>query len=282
MKTSSKNQFSFEFFPPRTPEGIDNIRKTVAMLTTLEPDFFSVTFGAGGSTRECTLETVLSMYEWSGVQSVPHVSCMGLTTDEVRTTLEYYKDHNIRHILALRGDLTSGTASSGDFRYASELVEFIRKEFADQFLIDVAAYPECHPQAKSVSQDIDNFYRKVESGADGAITQYFYNVDAYFEFVNRCQQLNIDIPIVPGIMPITNSSRLLRFSENCGAEIPRWIVKRLQEYGDDQHAIFDFGIEVVTHLCQRLLDGGAPGLHFYTMNRAEASVAIWNNLKSHM
>jgi methylenetetrahydrofolate reductase (NADPH) len=270
--------YSFEFFPPKTDEGVAKLRVTRDELAKLKPRFFSVTFGAGGSTRERTFDTVSEIQRDSGIEAAPHLSCVGSTKESIREILNLYRKENIHHIVALRGDLPSGMGRPGEFRYANELVEFIRAETGDHFHIEVAAYPEFHPQAPNALVDIDNFKRKVEAGADSAITQYFYNADAYFSFIDLCEQRGIDIPIVPGIMPITNYTQLARFSDMCGAEIPRWIRKRLEACGDDSDAIRAFGTEVVTNMCRRLLDAGAPGLHFYTMNRAEPSRAVWEQL----
>ncbi|MCX7184646.1 MAG: methylenetetrahydrofolate reductase [NAD(P)H] [Nitrosospira sp.] len=269
--------FSFEFFPPQTPEGMEKLRATRRQLAQLSPKFFSVTFGAGGSTRDRTLEAVLEI-QAEGHTAAPHLSCIGSTGENIRAMLEKYRDHGIRHIVALRGDLPSGMAQAGEFRYANELVAFIRREFGDAFRIEVAAYPEYHPQARSAQEDLQNFKRKVEAGANSAITQYFYNADAYFSFIEACEATGIDIPIVPGIMPINKFSQLARFSDACGAEIPRWIRKRLEGYGDDSASIRAFGLDVVTDLCDRLLKGGAPGLHFYTLNSAGLSTTIWQRL----
>ncbi len=272
-------KFSFEFFPARTPEAVVKLETTVERLAKLNPDYFSVTFGAGGSTREPTFETVENIREKTTIETAPHISCMGVMADEILEVLESYRSAGIKKLVTLRGDLPSGSAGgSGQLRYANELVEFIRKETGDHFHIEVAAYPEFHPQASTASADLQNFKRKVDAGANGAITQYFYNPDAYFRFVDSCEKLGIDIPIVAGVMPIINCSQLVRFSEACGAEIPRWILRRLQEFGDDRPAIREFGIDVTTELCDHLLSGGAPGIHFYTMNQSAASEAIWNNL----
>ena len=269
--------FSFEFFPPQTPEGMEKLRATRRQLAQLSPKFFSVTFGAGGSTRDRTLEAVLEI-QAEGHTAAPHLSCIGSTGENIRAMLEKYRDHGIRHIVALRGDLPSGMAQAGEFRYANELVTFIRREFGDVFRIEVAAYPEYHPQARSAQEDLQNFKRKVEAGANSAITQYFYNADAYFSFIEACEAAGIDIPIVPGIMPINKFSQLARFSDACGAEIPRWIRKRLESYGDDSASIRAFGLDVVTDLCDRLLKAGAPGLHFYTLNSAGLTTTIWQRL----
>ncbi len=269
--------FSFEFFPPQTQEGMEKLRATRRQLAQLNPKFFSVTFGAGGSTRDRTLEAVLET-QAEGHTAAPHLSCIGSTGENIRSMLEKYRDHGIRHIVALRGDLPSGMAQAGEFRYANELVAFIRREFDNAFHIEVAAYPEYHPQARSVQEDLQNFKRKVDAGANSAITQYFYNADAYFSFIEACEAAGINIPIVPGIMPINKFSQLARFSDACGAEIPRWIRKRLEGYGDDSASIRAFGLDVVTDLCDRLLKGGAPGLHFYTLNSAGLTSTIWQRL----
>lgn len=270
--------FSFEFFPPRTPEAAGKLQMTQERLAKLQPSFFSVTFGAGGSTRERTLETVLDIRNKTGIEGVPHISCIGTTTDEIREVLNSYLENDIHHLVALRGDLPSGSMGIGPFRYANELVEFIRNETSDAFFIEVACYPEFHPQSSTAREDMNNFKRKVDAGADAAITQYFYNPDAYFRFVDACESSGINIPIVPGVMPIINCTQLVRFSEGCGAEIPRWILKRLRDFGDDRVSIRKFGIDVTTELCTNLLEKGAPGLHIYTMNQAEATEAIWGNL----
>ena len=269
--------FSFEFFPPQTTEGMEKLRAARRQLAQLNPKFFSVTFGAGGSTRDRTLETVLEIQS-EGHTAAPHLSCIGSTAENIRTMLERYREQGIRHIVALRGDLPSGMAQAGEFRYANELVTFIRREFGDVFHIEVAAYPEYHPQSRSSQEDLQNFKRKVDSGANSAITQYFYNADAYFNFIEACEAEGICIPIVPGIMPINKFSQLARFSDTCGAEIPRWIRKRLESYGDDSASIRAFGLDVVTDLCDRLLKGGAPGLHFYTLNSAGLTSTIWQRL----
>ncbi|MCC7121080.1 MAG: methylenetetrahydrofolate reductase [NAD(P)H] [Gammaproteobacteria bacterium] len=268
------SDISFEFFPPRTPEAISRLETTRDRLARLAPGFFSVTFGAGGSTRELTLETVLAIRRTTGIEAAPHISCLGTPVADLRAVLRRYVDEGIRRVVALRGDMPSGLTGIGELRYANELVAFIRAETGRQFHIDVAAYPEFHPQAPSAKADLENFKRKVDAGADSAITQYFYNADAYFRFVDTARALGVTIPIVPGIMPITNFSQLARFSDMCGAEIPRWIEKRLRDFGDDRAAIRAFGIDVTAELCARLLDGGAPGLHFYTMNQHEAVEAI--------
>ena len=275
--TATTRHFSLEFFPPRTPEGIERLRATRRQLKQLRPAFCSVTFGAGGSTREGTLATVLE-FRSEGMQSAPHISCMGGSQASIREVLERYRAHDIRHIVALRGDLPSGEGATGDFRFASELVAFIRKETGDWFHIDVAAYPECHPQARSLQDDLAAFKRKIDAGANSAITQYFYNADAYWNFVDACAAAGITVPIVPGIMPIASFTKLARFSDACGAEIPRWIRMKLQGYGDDAASIRAFGLDVVTELADSLLARGAPGLHFYTLNQASLTTTIWQRL----
>jgi len=274
---NTQRTFSFEFFPPKTPEGMEKLRATRQQLSQLKPKFFSVTYGAGGSTRDRTLETVMEI-QASGSASAPHLSCIGSTQESIQEILDLFKSKGIRHIVALRGDLPSGMADPGEFRYANELVAFIRQQTGDWFHIEVAAYPEFHPQAKNAQEDLANFKRKADAGASSAITQYFYNADAYFRFVDDCVAMNVNIPIVPGIMPITNCAQLSRFSDACGAEIPRWIRKRLEAYGEDLDSIRAFGLDVVTDLCDRLLQGGAPGLHFYTLNQAGPSSTIWQRL----
>ena len=276
-QTALRRTFSFEFFPPNTLEGQQNLRETTRQLAQLKPEFFSVTFGAGGSTRERTLGTVLDIRA-QGYAAAPHISCIASTTASVREMLQRYRDSGIRHVVALRGDLPSGLAAAGEFRYANELVAFIRKEFGDQFAIEVAAYPEYHPQARNAQEDFLNFKRKVEAGANAAITQYFYNPASYYHFVDQCEAMGLTIPIVPGIMPIGRFSQLARFSDACGAEIPRWIRKKIEGYGDDTASIRAFGLDVVTALCDELLKNGAPGLHFYTLNQAGLTSAIWQRL----
>jgi methylenetetrahydrofolate reductase (NADPH) len=269
--------FSFEFYPPKTEEGAVNLQAVHNKLAKLNPDFFSVTFGAGGSTRDKTFATVIDI-QARGIPAAPHLSCVASTKANIRAILKDYQDHGITKIVALRGDLPSGTMSAGEFRYANELVEFIRQETGDHFQIHVAAYPEVHPQAASGTEDFNNFKRKVAAGANAAITQYFYNAEAYFYFVDACEKSDITIPIVPGIMPITQYAQLFRFSEMCGADIPRWLRKRLESFGDDRESIQAFGLDVVSNLCRRLLEGGAPGLHFYTMNQSAPTLAILENL----
>jgi methylenetetrahydrofolate reductase (NADPH) len=278
MQSEHPQLFSFEFYPPKTEEGAANLQVVHSKLAELNPDFFSVTFGAGGSTRDKTFDTVVDI-QAKGIAAAPHLSCVASTKDNIRAILQNYRQHGIAKIVALRGDLPSGMMSAGEFRYANELVEFIRLETGDYFDIHVAAYPEVHPQAKDALEDFKNFKCKVEAGANAAITQYFYNAEAYFYFVDLCEKNGITIPIVPGIMPITQYSQLFRFSEMCGADIPRWMRKRLESFGDDREAIQAFGLELVSNLCQRLLDGGAPGLHFYTMNQSVPTLAILERLQ---
>jgi len=271
--------FSFELFPPKTDKGIARLHQTVATLNACRPAYFSVTYGAGGSTQANTFAVV----DWAreqGINIAPHISCVGSRRDEILEILKRYQAQSIDRIVALRGDLPSGAGagSMGELNHANELVALIRKHFGETFRVEVAAYPEMHPQAINFDTDIDNFKRKVDAGAHSAITQYFYNADAYGNFVDACRRRGIDLPIVPGIMPITNFSNLVRFSDGCGAEIPRWLRKRLEGYGDDVDSIRALGTEVVTSLCARLLDMGAPGLHFYTMNQAEPTLAIWDRL----
>lgn len=270
--------FSFEFYPPKTTEGEENLKIVHQKLASLHPDFFSVTFGAGGSTRDKTFDTVVEIQQ-KGISAAPHLSCVASTKDNIRAILKNYQEHGISKIVALRGDLPSGMMSAGEFRFANELVAFIRQETGDDFEIHVAAYPEVHPQAQSAAEDFKNFKRKVEAGANAAITQYFYNAEAYFYFVDLCEKNGITIPIVPGIMPITQYAQLFRFSEMCGADIPRWLRKRLVDFGDDRASIQAFGLDLVSRLCQQLLDGGAPGLHFYTMNQSAPTLAILENLR---
>ncbi|MCX7108279.1 MAG: methylenetetrahydrofolate reductase [NAD(P)H] [Methylococcales bacterium] len=270
--------FSFEFYPPKTEEGTANLKIVHSKLAELKPDFFSVTFGAGGSTRDKTFDTVVDI-QAKGIAAAPHLSCVASTKENIRAILKNYQDKGIARIVALRGDLPSGMMSAGEFRYANELVDFIRLETGDYFQIHVAAYPEAHPQSVNATEDFKNFKRKVEAGANAVITQYFYNADAYFYFVDTCEKNGITIPIVPGIMPITQYAQLFRFSEMCGADIPRWMRKRLEGFGDDRASVQAFGLELVTNLCQRLLDNGAPGLHFYTMNQSAPTLAILEQLK---
>ena len=262
-----KPEISFEFFPPKTEEGVLKLRETRKQLALLNPKFFSVTFGAGGSTRDRTMDAVLEI-QAEGFEAAPHISGISSSKEEILSLLNTYKSHGIRRLVVLRGDLPSGEVSSGDFSYASQLVAFIREQTGDWFQIEVAAYPETHPEARSAAADLKHFKTKVDAGANAAITQYFYNADAYFQFVDQCQKLGIEIPIVPGVMPIYNYTQLARFSNVCGAEIPRWLRLRLEDYGDDIASLRALGLDVVTELCEKLLVGGAPGLHFYTLNQS--------------
>lgn len=273
-----KRRFSFEFFPPKTDKGKDKLQVVRDRLAEVHPDFFSVTYGAGGSTRDRTIDTVLSLHQ-QGISTAPHLSCVGSSKDSLGELLDLYKDNGISRIVALRGDLPSGMGAAGELRYANDLVTFIREHSGDSFNIEVAAYPEFHPQARNAEEDLKNFARKVEAGANSAISQYFFNIDSYFYFIDRLEKMNVTIPVVPGIMPIVNYANLVRFSEMCGAEIPRWIRKQLEAYGDDSDSIRKFGEQMLTEMCSKLLDAGAPGLHFYTLNQAEPSINIWNNLK---
>ena len=269
--------YSFEFFPPRTAEGKEKLRATWQELARLKPRFFSCTYGAGGTTREGTLETVLDIRA-AGHEAAPHLSCVASTRADIGEQLERYRSNGIRHVVALRGDLPSGLAASGEFRYAAELVAFIRERTGDWFNIEVACYPEFHPQTRDAGDEIRNFKRKVDAGANAAITQYFYNPDAYFRFMDDARAAGIGVPIVPGIMPIGNFSQLSRFSDACGAEIPRWMRIKLEGYRDDTKSIRAFGVDVVSDLCRKLIDAGVPGLHFYTLNQAALSVEIWRRL----
>ena len=272
---------SCEFFPPKTDKGVNNLRRVRDELAPLKSEFYSVTFGAGGSTQDNTLEAVIDIQQsqpQTGIDAAPHLSCVGSTAERLRQILQTYQQHNIRRIVALRGDLPSGMRDPGDFRYASELVEFIRAETGDFFTIEVAAYPEVHPQAQTAEYDLDNFKRKVDAGANSAITQYFYNIDAYRFFVDRCQQKGIDIPIIPGIMPINNFAQLARFSASCGAEIPRWLRKRLEEFYDDIESMQAFTLDFLTEFTQQLIDCDVPGLHFYTMNKTQPTLTVCERL----
>ncbi|WP_310448909.1 methylenetetrahydrofolate reductase [NAD(P)H] [Sulfuritalea sp.] len=270
-------ELSIEFFPPQTSEGMEKLRATRTRLALLKPEFFSVTYGAGGSTRENTLATVMEIAA-EGHQAAPHLSCIGSTREGIREMLAIFSARGIRRIVALRGDLPSGMADAGEFRYANELVSFIRAETGARFLIEVAAYPEWHPQAKSPRDDLLNFRRKIDAGANSAITQYFYNTDAYEHFVTEARALGVTVPIVPGIMPIASFSKLARFSDACGAEIPRWMRRKFESFGDDAESIRAFGLDVVTELCQRLIERGAPGLHFYSMNQAGLTLELCRRL----
>jgi methylenetetrahydrofolate reductase (NADPH) len=276
MTSNSNISLSCEFFPPRTEQALANFREAYRKLQALKPAFFSVTFGAGGSTQDKTFDTVAELMRETGVETAPHLSCITASRAEIRDMLRAYQAQGVRRIVALRGDRPSGMGLSdhGDFRHAAELVRFIREETGEWFFIEVAAYPEFHPQAASAPLDLRYFKEKAKAGANGAITQYFYNPEAYFRLLDSARKLGVDIPIVPGIMPITNYTQLARFSDACGAEIPRWLRKRLEAFGEDRAGLQAFGAEVVSAMCRRLLDGGAPGLHFYTLNRAEAVLEI--------
>lgn len=268
---------SLEFFPPKTPEGADKLRATRQRLYALAPEFCSVTFGAGGSTQDGTLATVRAIVA-EGRPGVPHLSCIGQTRDSIRERLASYREAGVTRIVALRGDLPSGYGLGGEFRWASDLVAFIRAETGEHFQLAVAAYPEMHPQARSPAADLDAFVTKLQAGANLGITQYFFNADAYFRFVDELARRGVPAQVVPGIMPITNSTQLLRFSDSCGAEVPRWIRMRLQSFGDDSAAIKDFGADVVAALCERLAAGGAPAMHFYTLNQAQGTLAVCRRL----
>ncbi len=277
---SNRAKISFEFYPPRTEQQKNVLDATWRELAPLRPEYLSVTFGAGGSTLDSTRETVLSLSAESDVPVAPHISCMAQSETMLHDLLSGYRAKGIDRLVVLRGDRPDGVSVTGPFEYANELVAFIRGEFADAFHIEVACYPEFHPESESPESELFYFKQKVDAGADGAVTQYFYNVDAYFRFVDDCASLGIDVPITPGIMPITNYTQLARFSQMCGAEIPQWIRRRLKGFGDDTKAIQAFGLDVVTELCERLIDGGAPGLHIYTLNRAHASHELWKRLNS--
>ncbi|MFM2049602.1 MAG: methylenetetrahydrofolate reductase [Pseudomonadota bacterium] len=277
MVSNTRIPLSFEFFPPKTPEGVEKLRGVRQQLYVLKPEFCSVTFGAGGSTQEGTFNTVRDILA-EGVGAASHFSCIGATKDTVRSQLATLKAMGVNRLVALRGDLPSGYGAGGEFHYASDLVAFIRTETGDDFHIEVAAYPEIHPQAKSPASDLQAFAAKVNAGANSAITQYFYNSDAYFRFQEEVDALGITVPVVPGIMPITSSTQLMRFSDACGAEIPRWIRLRLQSFGDDTASIKAFGLDVVTDLCEQLRAGGAPAIHFYTMNQSGPTLALCQNL----
>ena len=273
----STSTLSFEFFPPKTTDGIEKLRENRAKLAKFNPEFFSVTFGAGGSTRDRTMDTVLEI-QHEGYQAAPHISCVSSSKEEIRELLQLYQTQGIKRLVALRGDVPSGEVSAGDFRYAVELVDFIRAETVVHFHIEVAAYPEFHPEARTPAADLLNLKRKVDAGADSAITQYFYNADAYFRFIDQCAATGINIPIVPGIMPIYNITQLARFSSVCGAEIPRWLKMRLEEYGDDIESLRAFGVDVVSELCETLQTWGVPSLHFYTLNRSTIISKIIENI----
>ena len=273
-----KTELSVEFFPPQTPEGVDKLRLVRKQLTALNPDFYSITFGAGGTTRDRTFAIAKEIKD-EGIPVAPHLSCVGSNRQKIREILQDYRSAGIRHIVALRGDLPSGMAEAGEFRHASELIEFIREECGDHFHVKVAAYPEWHPQARHPRDDLAGFVKKVKAGADSAITQYFYNADAYFSFVDDVRASGLDIPVIPGVMPINSFSKLARFSDNCGAEIPRWMRRKFEELSDDAGAIRELGLDVVTDLCERLLAGGAPGLHFFSMNQSPLILEICSRLK---
>lgn len=279
QKESKKTTYSFEFFPPKTTEGVANLRETRKQLAQFKPDFYSVTFGAGGSTRDRTMETVQEI-QAEGFDAAPHISCISSTKEEIASLLSTYKSLGMRHLVALRGDIPSGEASTGDFRYANELVEYIRQTTDDWFHIEVAAYPEVHPEAQTATLDLSRFKAKVDAGANSAITQYFYNADAYFHFCERCTKAGITIPIIPGIMPINNYTQLARFSNICGAEIPRWLRLRLEEFGDDLPSLRALGIDVVSELCSKLIASGVPSLHFYTLNQSTTISAIIKNVEA--
>jgi len=278
---TASHTFSFELGPPRTPEAADKLPAVIARLAEVKPEYFSVTYGAGGSTQEGTYETIMSVIRLTGIDAAPHFTCVGSTRAHVAAQLQRYREAGVKRIVALRGDLPAtamSAAAPGEFHYASELVSFIRKEHGDAFRIEVAAYPEMHPQAASPSEDFEHFRRKVEAGADAALTQLFYNAHAYFDFMERCEKAGIKIPVVPGIMPITGYANTMRFCLGCGADMPRWVRLRLEELQDDKPALHEFGLGVVTRLCETLLRGGAPGLHFYTINQAGPTLRLWERL----
>jgi len=270
---------SFEFFPPRTEEGDLKLNKTIKTLSEFNPEFFSVTFGAGGSTKAKTLETVLTI-EASNNNGVPHLSCISASKEDIRNLINDYKSHDVKHLIALRGDNPSGAISHGDFKYANELISFIREETGEYFHIQAGAYPEYHPEAESATDDLNNFKRKIEAGANSAITQFFFNADAYFRFMEECQKISISVPIIPGIMPIYNIKQLSRFSSNCGAEIPRWLRLKLESYDDDIQSLRDYGVDVVSELCETLVQYGVPGIHFYTLNESKIVSKIIKNINN--
>ena len=276
---SNLSSVSFEFFPPRTEEGDLKLKETIKTLSEFNPEFFSVTFGAGGSTKAKTLETVLTI-EASNNNGVPHLSCISASKDEIRNLLNEYKSHDIKHLIALRGDNPSGAISHGDFKYANELISFIREETGEYFNIQAGAYPEYHPEAESATDDLNNFKRKIEAGANSAITQFFFNADAYFRFVEECQKVSISVPIIPGIMPIYNIKQLSRFASNCGAEIPRWLRLKLESYDDDIQSLRDYGVDVISELCETLVQYGVPGIHFYTLNESKIVSKIIKNISN--
>jgi methylenetetrahydrofolate reductase (NADPH) len=274
---SKIKNLSFEFFPPRTLEGEKKLWTTLEALSLYSPEFFSVTFGAGGSTKEKTFETVIRIKE-KGFNAVPHISCISSSKEEIRSLLEEYKSNNINHLVCLRGDNPSGLSGAGEFHHANDLVSFVRKETGDHFYIEVAAYPEVHPEAESANEDLRYFKEKVESGANSAITQFFFNVDAYFKFVEQCNQQQINVPVIPGIMPIYNIKQLSRFANSCGAEIPRWLRLKLESYGDDINSLRDFGVDFISELCETLLAFGVDSLHFYTLNEHKIISRIIENI----
>jgi methylenetetrahydrofolate reductase (NADPH) len=270
---------SFEFFPPRTEEGVLKLDKTVKTLSEFTPEFFSVTFGAGGSTKTKTLETVLSIKS-SNNNAVPHLSCISASKEDIRNLLNEYKAHDINHLIALRGDNPSGAISNGDFKFANDLISFIREETGEYFHIQAGAYPEYHPEADSAEDDLNNFKRKIEAGANSAITQFFFNADAYFRFIEECQKRSVTVPIIPGIMPIYNIKQLSRFASNCGAEIPRWLRLKLECYDDDIQSLRDYGVDVISELCETLIQYGVPGIHFYTLNESKIVSKIIKNISN--
>ena len=274
-----KISYSFEFFPPSSPEGIKNSKDTRQQLSVFKPEFYSVTFGAGGSTRDLTLETVLEIKQ-EGFNAVPHISGISSTKAEIKTLLDLYQQHNIKHLVVLRGDVPHGAVSRGEFKHANELVSFIRQETNDYFHIEVGAYPEYHPEAVSSQMDIQNFKNKVDAGANSAITQFFFNADAYFRFMDECLIADINIPIVPGVMPIYNIKQLARFASNCGAEIPRWLRIKLESFGDDLPSLRSYGVDVISELCETLIEWDVPSLHFYTLNQAGIITRIIQNIES--
>ena len=273
--------FSFELFPPRTPEGVAKLPAVVSKLSAVQPKYFSVTFGAGGSNQSGTYDTVVNVVKQTGIEAAPHLTCVGSTRSSIKALLDQYHAAGVKRIVALRGDLPATSVSSeapGEFHYANELVSFIRETHGSHFKIEVAAYPEMHPQGVDANTDFAHFQRKIEAGADAAITQYFFNADAYFDFTHRCARAGLKAPVIAGIMPITNYAQLTKFSAACGAEIPRWVRLKLELLQDDKAALQDFGLDVVTRLCETLLKGGAPGIHFYTLNQSEPTLRLWRNL----
>jgi len=281
MSQAHELHFSFELFPPRTPAGWTNLPRLIGELASVKPAFFSVTYGAGGSDQNGTYDTLMQVIQQTGIEAAPHLTCIGSTRAGISALLEQYRAAGVRRIVALRGDLPAtsiSNAAPGEFRYANELVSFIRETHGDRFQLEVAAYPEVHPQAANPEADFAAYVRKIKAGASGAVTQYFYNADAYFDFVERSEKAGLGVPVVPGLMPIVNYTQLQRFSDACGAEIPRWLRLRLESYGEDKASLQAFGLEVVTRLAETLLKGGAPGLHFYTLNQAEPTLKLWRNL----